>query len=147
MVAASALTVQSRSFLAAFGCLAVFIPSLYYVDTQISEQNASIESARKLQLSKVIEIVNNRAVDRAQVGNYYGSIEDCNLAAELDPTYPFAYRNPAFAEWKLGQFPSAICDIEKAITFDPDSPFFRSDRAQILADAAWFSGNRLKRDF
>jgi tetratricopeptide (TPR) repeat protein len=135
MVAVSLMAVQSRITFVTAACLTAVMPLAFFADSSITQHQRAQVAACKRNLSKRIEVINNRAVDRAEGGDYKGSIEDCNRAIALDPTYPFAYRNRGCAERKLGDLRAALSDIERAIALDPENPFFLCERAQILADA------------
>ena len=59
----------------------------------------------------------NSGVDKADLEDYRGAIQDYNKAIELDPEYVSAYINRGFSKKKLGDNRGAIQDYDKAIEF------------------------------
>ncbi|MDH6098039.1 tetratricopeptide repeat protein [Anabaenopsis sp. FSS-46] len=62
----------------------------------------------------------NRGVDRSDLGDNQGAIDDYTQAIHIDPNYANAYNNRGLARSNLGDYQSAIDDYTQAIQIDPN---------------------------
>lgn len=77
-----------------------------------------------------------RAVVKADMEDFQGSIADCNQVLLMDPTDAFAYRNRGFARRQLGDIKGALEDYNTAIDLISgiSQKFFICERAEIKAE-------------
>ena len=61
----------------------------------------------------------NRAIDKKDVGDYYGAISDYTKAIEINPQYEKAYYNRGLSKRKLEDYYGAIDDYTKVIEINP----------------------------
>jgi tetratricopeptide (TPR) repeat protein len=65
------------------------------------------------------EAFNNLGVAKEKIGDYNGSIADCNKALELKPEYAEAYNSRGVAKEKKGDYDGAASDYDKALKLNP----------------------------
>ena len=58
----------------------------------------------------------NRAGSKYELEDYNGSIQDCNLAIEIDPNFSASYIERGKAKLMLGQNEGACADFSKAVS-------------------------------
>ncbi|MBL0186786.1 MAG: hypothetical protein IPP97_13695 [Candidatus Obscuribacter sp.] len=89
-----------------------------------------------------------RAVVKADMADFQGSIADCNQIILIDPTNAFAYRNRGYASWQLGDKEAALADYNTAIDLmsGASQKFFICDRAEIKAELGNAKGANMDLD-
>jgi len=73
----------------------------------------------------------NRGVDKSELEDYRGSIQDYNKAIELDPNFPIAYYNRGNSKGAIKDYRGAIQDYSKAIETDPNYAAAYHNRGSI----------------
>lgn len=66
-------------------------------------------------------LYSNRAICYLNLNKYYETIEDCDKAIELDPSFVKPYYRRATAFMKLSRFEAALRDFEKVLNLDSTS--------------------------
>ena len=61
----------------------------------------------------------NQGVEKHDVGNYQGAIDDYTKAIDVDPQNAYAYYNRGKAKYDLLDYQGAIADYTKAIEINP----------------------------
>lgn len=99
------------------------------VDTRIAACTALAE-LRIDNPHSLAKVYNNRAIARANKGDYDGAIQDYDLAIKFDPAYDKAFNNRGMVYQKKGDLDHAIKDFDMAMTISPEYTGALANRAQ-----------------
>jgi tetratricopeptide (TPR) repeat protein len=72
-----------------------------------------------------------RALTLSLIGRYADAIADYDKAIEINPNYPVALNNRAWAHFRSGNFSAAWPDVERSLALDPWSPHAYDTRAHL----------------
>lgn len=72
-----------------------------------------------------------RALTLSLIGRYAEAIKDYDQAIEINPNYPVALNNRAWAQFRSGNYSAAWPDVERSLALDPWSPHAYDTRAHL----------------
>lgn len=72
-----------------------------------------------------------RALTLSLIGRYAEAIQDYDQAIDLNPNYPVALNNRAWAQFRSGNYSAAWPDVERSLALDPWSPHAYDTRAHL----------------
>jgi tetratricopeptide (TPR) repeat protein len=70
-----------------------------------------------------------QGIDYVREKDHQAAIEEFSMAAEIDPTYSYAYYNRALEYYRIGELESSLADYNKAMELEPDNPYWTYERA------------------
>lgn len=74
------------------------------------------------------ELIRKRGLERLDMGDYLGALEDYTLVLANDPNYAIAYNNRAIARYNLGEYQGAVEDCNRAIQLKPNEAAYYFNR-------------------
>jgi tetratricopeptide (TPR) repeat protein len=69
-----------------------------------------------------------QGIDYIQEKDHEAAIEEFTKAAEIDPTYSYAYYNRALEYYRIGKPELSLIDYTKAMELNPDNPYWTYER-------------------
>lgn len=72
-----------------------------------------------------------RALTLSLIGRYAEAIKDYDQAIEINPNYPVALNNRAWAHFRSKNYSAAWPDVERSLALDPWSPHAYDTRAHL----------------
>lgn len=72
-----------------------------------------------------------RALAYSLKGNYTAALADYDSALAINPDFPIALNNRAWAKYKAGRIREGLQDVERALALSPGSPHALDTRAHI----------------
>jgi len=77
----------------------------------------------------------NRGLVNNELGEYSASVEDYDMAIQLDSKCALAYNNRGYTKFKQGDFDGALVDYNKAILLNPKLQMALDNKARLFASA------------
>ncbi len=74
------------------------------------------------------ELIRKRGLERLDVGDYQGAIEDYTQVLAGDPSHAIAYNNRAIARYNLGDYQGAVEDCNRAVQLEPHEAAYYFNR-------------------
>jgi tetratricopeptide (TPR) repeat protein len=69
-----------------------------------------------------------QGIDYVREKDHQAAIEEFSIAAEIDPTYSYAYYSRALEYYRIGELESSLADYNKAMELEPDNPYWTYER-------------------
>src|SRR5262245_1265641 len=76
----------------------------------------------------------NRAVARYQLGDYEGTIADCNRAVAINPRLTDGYNNRGLARYAKKDYDGALVDFDRAIAISNRDPEAYNNRGNVYLE-------------